>query len=350
VSAAADPGRGARLRGHLCLGTACFVLGLAVLLPTQVYPRLAVTPADPGISQVQLATGGTALLPDLSSPLGVRRVHDVDVKITTTVIAAPGGSSDPDSVRWQLGTRITVGKHLLTARLETVSLDRRTARPTNCCGDRLVTDPAQPQGVPLRHEGYVTFPFDLQKRPYPVWDVQLKRARTAAFIGEEHREGLKTYVFRADTPFTVVGTQSLPGRLFGVSTPSVTATSEYSDQRVFWVEPATGSVVDLREVLEQRFRYQGRTVTALAATLDSPSLRPDVLEDTRKGALMLPWLRERASYVLAPIGLLLLAFWIRGRRSPAPENLVPPPDPQAAARPPTPARVETAAGAGPTEN
>jgi hypothetical protein len=298
-----------RLVGWACLAGAGLILGLAVLLPTQVYPRLAVLPADPRINQVQLGGGGTALVVDPSSASGVRRVHKAEVKITTNVVAAPGGSSDPDSVLWQLATRITVGRWLLTARVETVSLDRHTARPTNCCGDRLVTDPGLPQGVPMPHEGFVSFPFDLQKHSYPIWDVQLQRARPAAFIGEQRLAGFDTYLLRADTPFTRVGTQALPGKLFGTSEPSVDADSEYADQRTYWVEPATGSVIGLREVINQRFRYNGRTVTALSATLDSPPLSSDLAEQTRQGAAALPWLRERASYFLFPIGLLLLAAW-----------------------------------------
>jgi hypothetical protein len=285
------------------------LIGLAVLLPTQVYPRLAVLPDGPGTTQVQVARGGIALVPDPSAPAGAREVRDVGIKITTTVIAAPGTGSE-DSVFWQLGTRVTVAGHgMLNARLETVSLDRRTARPTNCCGDRLVTDLTQPQGVPLQHEGFVTFPFDLQKHSYPIWDVQLKRARPAAYVGEEQREGMRTYVYRADTPFTKVGTQALPGRLFGLAAASVQADAEYADQRTFWAEPATGAVVGLREVLNQRYRYGERTVTAISANLDGLPLPAGVLDDTRQGARWLPWLREGASYLLAPIGVLLLLGW-----------------------------------------
>ena len=307
-----------QLVGWVCLATAGLSLGLALLLPTQVYPRLAVLPADPQVEQVQLGRGGTALVIDPSSATGVRTVRNVDVKLTTNVVAAPGGSSDPDSVHWQLATQIKVANRwLLTARVETVSLDRRTARPNNCCGDRLVTDPQVPQGIPMPHSGFVSFPFNLGKHSYPIWDVQLQRARPAAFIGEQRLDGFDTYILRADTPFTKVGTQSLPGRLFGTTAASVEADSEYADQRTYWVEPATGSVIGLREVINQQFRFNGHTVTALSVTLDSPPLSPDLADKTRRGAATLPWLRGRASYLLVPLGLLLLAGWAWTLRPPS---------------------------------
>jgi len=211
-------------------------------------------------------------------------------------------------VVWDLSTETSVAGHgLLDARVERVSLDARTAEPENCCGDRLATDHADPSGQPLVHVGLVTFPFDVGRQDYPVWDVQLGRARTARYIGEETVDGLRTYRFQAYTPFEDIGTRELPGRLFEVDDPSVTAVEQYADTRTYWVEPQTGAVVDIHEVLHQRFAHAGRTVTAISAELDSPSLDADLLADLRQGARMLPWLRWRASAVLVVVALTLLA-------------------------------------------
>lgn len=304
----------AGLLGHLCLAVACLCLALAYLLPAQVYPRLAVLPANPDINQVQNAQHATALVPDLSSPTGVRLVRDTDLQITTHVTKAPDHPLG-DSVVWTLGTRTTVASYgMINARLETVSLDRHTALPTNCCGDRLATAVDNPSGVPLRHEGYITFPFNVQKHSYPLWDIQLKRARIASYMGEERRDGLRTYVFRTDVPWQKIGTQELPGSLFGVAEPSVNADAEYADSRTFWVEPAGSDVIGLHEELNQRYSYQGHTVTAISASLDSPRLSQARLSDDREGAATFPWLRARASLVLVPVGLLLLAGWLLSLR------------------------------------
>ena len=294
---------------QVALAAGCLALALAVLLPTYVYHHLAVLPDDPQQEQVQIATGATALVPNVQIPAGAQVMHDVVVRISTYIAAAPD-ASEGGSVVWQLATTTSVdGQGLLDARVETVSLDPRTAEPTNCCGDRLVTSQEDPEGVALRHQGYLAFPFDVQKHSYPVWDVQLNRARTAAYQGEENRDGFRTYRFRASNEWTKVGTQEVPGALFGLSAPSVVADSEYADTRTYWIEPASGSVVGLRENLRQRLTYQGHSVTALTADLDSPRLSGDILQQTRSGARWLPWLRGRASIVLVILGLALIGFW-----------------------------------------
>ena len=296
------PGR--RLALLVC---GCFALVLAALLPGYVYPRLAVLPGDPGQAQVQRGSGATVLVPDLDAPAGARVVRDVDVEVTTFVSEAPVDRPD-GTVVWDLSTETSVGGHgLLDARVERVSLDARNAEPVNCCGDRLATEHADPGGRPIYHEGLVTFPFDVSRRDYPVWDVQLGRARTARYVGEETVDGVRTYRFQAHTPFEDIGTRELPGGLFDVDAPAVTAVEQYADTRTYWVEPQTGAVVDLHEVLHQRFVHDGREVTAISAELESPSLDADLLADLRQGARMLPWVRWRASAVLVVVALALLA-------------------------------------------
>jgi hypothetical protein len=299
----------ARLR-HLPLAFGCFVVVLAVLLPTFVYPRLARLPADPRQSQALTARGATVLVPDTSSPAGARVVENAQVRITTIVSGAPGELAYDGSVVWRLATTTRVqGFGVVDARVETISLDPRTAEPTNCCGDALVTDVANPDGTPVRHRGYLAWPFDVQKRAYQVWDGQLKRSVTAAFVGEEERDGFRTYRFQAVTPMTETGTRDLPGALFGVFRPSVPATAEYQDERTYWVEPATGGVVALRDRVLQRFRYESTVVPAMAADLESEPLSPAARQQLERGALLLPWLGGRGSLFLLLDALLAFAFW-----------------------------------------
>jgi hypothetical protein len=315
--AVAASARAHRLRNNLPLCLGCFALVMALLLPLYAYPRMAVLPADPQQAQVQRASGATLLVPDLDAPAGARVVKNANVTVTTFVAAASDEPA-PGTVVWELATSVRADGHgLVDARVERVSLDARTAEPVNCCGDRLVTDQNDRVGKPLVHDGYITFPFDTAERDYLLWDVQLGRARLAKFMGEETREGLRTFRFEARTELEGIGRRKLPGGLFGVSTPSVTAVEEYADTRTYWVEPATGTTVDLHDDLLQQFRYGGRVVTAMSAELDSPPLDEALLKDVRMGATMLPWLRERASVVLVVLGLSLLTLWgyARSRRT-----------------------------------
>jgi hypothetical protein len=304
----------ARLR-QLPLALGCFAVVLAVLLPTFVYPRLARLPADPRQTQALTARGATALVPDTSSPAGARVVENAQVRITTYVSGAPGELAYDGSVVWRLATTTRVqGFGVVDARVETLSLDPHTAAPTNCCGDALVTDISKPNGTPVHHRGYVAWPFDVRKRAYQVWDGQLNRATTAAFIGEEKRQGIATYRFEVVTPMERTGTRELPGWLFGRFKPSVDAVAEYQDLRTYWVEPATGSVVELRDRVRQQFRYEDTVVPAMDADLRSAPLDPALREQIERGALVLPLLRWRASLFLLLDALLALAFWARRYR------------------------------------
>ncbi|MFI7589749.1 porin PorA family protein [Spongisporangium articulatum] len=298
------------------LGAGVFLLVLAALLPFYAYPRLAVLPADPAADQVQRATDATVLVPDADAAAGARLVRHTPVAISTHVGADPGWHPE-GTVVWQLATQVTQGPgaQLVDARVETISLDRRTARAVNCCGDSLVTDAGDAAGTPLRHTGYLTFPFDTQPRTYPLWDNQLQTARPARYLGETRRAGLRVSVYRAVTEWTPVGTQELPGALFGLSDASVRAVAWYADVRDYFVEPTTGSTVETVEKLRREYRYDDRTLTALSADLRSDPLPAHQLDQVRTGAAVLPWLRSRAAVVLVLCALLMLVFHTRHART-----------------------------------
>jgi hypothetical protein len=290
------------------VGAACFALLLAALLPLWVYPRLVQLPMDPQENEVQTAANATVLVPDLKAAAGARVIHGARVSITTFVSAPKVGDFGPGTAVWLLATRVNVAGHgLLSAQVERISLDRRTAAPTNCCGDSLVTDAAHPGGVPLVHRGYLTWPFGVQQKTYPLWTVSLNRSRPARFEGVEHRAGLRVYKFVATNSWVDTGTQALPGALFGLKAASVTATAQYADTQTSWVEPNSGAPVDMTDQVGQRYVYQGRVVTAMSADLVSAPLPAQRMRQLREGAVVLPWLRARGVVTLVVLSGLLFA-------------------------------------------
>lgn len=306
---------GLRIGSHLSLAFGCFALAAAVLLPTVAYPRLAVLPADPQQEQLLTASGATVLVPDATASAGARVLSDVNVTISNFVSEAPSGSVGDDVV-WQIATQIKVeGRDMINARVEQVSLDRRTAVPANCCGDRIVTSLEDTSGELLTHSGYVAWPFNVQRHSYPIWDINLRRAKTASFVDAETRDGMRTYRFHAVVPLTTVGTTDLPGELFGIAKPSVSAQSQYADVSTYWIEPQTGDVIAIDDQITQQYTYAGRTVTAFAASMHSPRLPADRLDKDRTGSVVLPWMRGWVLFVLVPFGLILLALGVfLGRR------------------------------------
>jgi hypothetical protein len=286
-----------------------FSLALAAFLPLYIYPRLAVMPDDPQQGSSLTASDATVLVPDATAPMGARVLQHQQLTSTTFVSGARQG----DSVIWDFATQVFVKEHgLLNAQVERASFNRRTAEPTNCCGDRLVTDQEDGRGQSLRHNGYTVWPFDVQKRSYKLWDISLQDSKTAQFDGTETKDGVRTYRFRSNVPLQTTGKMDLPGAFFGLPAPSVKADQQYADTTTAWIEPATGAVIAMQDKVTRQFAYQGRTITAFDATLvlSTPASQ---LAKIRSGARVLPLVRGQASWVLIAIGLVATGggIWLR---------------------------------------
>lgn len=301
--------------GAIVAGT--FVLVIAALLPLYVYPRMAVLPEDPQNGTMLIASGATILAPSASAPLGASVLTNANVTIETFVSGVPGGPGR-NSVVWQIATQTFVAGHgLVNAQAERISFDRRTAQPTNCCGDRLLTSASDTEGRALAHRGYVTWPFNIQQHSYQLWDLNIENTKTAEFTGVETRNGIRTYRFQSVVPRRAVGTMDLPGAFFGKSdVPSVPATTQYADVSTYWVEPATGAVISVRDEITREFTYAGRTVTAFAGTLNSADYSAAQLSQLRRGAMFLPLVRGQATVELVGLGVGLLVFglWLGSAR------------------------------------
>lgn len=230
---------------------------------------------------------------------------------------SPGDGRDPDIALWTLATSTKVsGIGLADARLEVISLDRRTAEPVNCCSDRLITDAGDEKGRPLHHVGYLAWPHRLARCDYPIWDVVLRDSRTAHYVGDERRHHLTTYRFESEVTDRVVGRQSLPGELLGLPTPSMEALDVYSTRVTYWVEPQTGAVVDLVQHIDRRFQAAGKVLPQIRGTLTLAHAADDpTLAQVSSGAVLLPWLRSRLSWVLGAVAAAALCLAAREQRS-----------------------------------
>src|SRR5690348_4032709 len=68
-----------RIAGPVLVGAGIFLVVLAALLPTVVYPRIAVLPADPRTLQIAHGSGFTVFLPRSVADGGLKLYRDVDV-------------------------------------------------------------------------------------------------------------------------------------------------------------------------------------------------------------------------------------------------------------------------------
>jgi Porin PorA len=252
----------------IALGTA--LVGMAVALPSYVYPRLTKLPNDPNATIIAKGDGVTVLK--------VRRQKTEPVTDTVYVTRYVTKDSNtqnrpkpPDGVaQWRLGFTATLKTptgDLLNAYLEGYTFDKVSAEPKSCCSDYVKVNPDD-AGVPIRHEGLgLKFPFDTQKQTYQFWDLQLRRAQAMNYVGTEELFGLQTYKFVQEIKDQTVGSQAWPGSLFNDPAPSVTADEVYSTVRTLWVEPITGAIIKGSEKLDWRYVYQGTTVPRTIGTL-----------------------------------------------------------------------------------
>jgi hypothetical protein len=210
-------------------------------------------------------------------------------------------------VQWRLGFSANLQRpdgDLLTAYLEGYTLDEVSGQANTCCSDWAQLD-QNADVVPIRHEGLgLKFPFDTQKQDYKFWDLQLRRAQDAKFVGTENLLGLETYKFVQDIKDQTVGTQALPGALFNdPASPSVTADEVYSTKRSLWVEPKTGAIIKGSEDVDWRYQYQGVTVPRTKGTLTYDDATVKAQVDLYKGpSAQLKLLKST----------LPLVFWILG--------------------------------------
>ncbi|WP_370247484.1 DUF3068 domain-containing protein [Nocardioides sp.] len=178
-------------------------------------------------------------------------------------------------------------------------------------------------GVPtdvVRTGQVYKMPIDTQARDYPWWDSSAQEATPARFEGEEELDGLRVYKFVQEVPETIVGTQDLPGSVFGVDADTVTADVSYAMTRTLWVEPVTGAPVDRVDDRRQVFVYDGQEVAAfvgqIAYTDDEVSA---LVDDARTQAFLLGGLRGLFPLGLGGLGLLaLVAGVVLARREAAP--------------------------------
>ncbi|GAA2064111.1 hypothetical protein GCM10009839_89450 [Catenulispora yoronensis] len=201
----------------------------------------------------------------------------------------------------------------------------------------------------------VSWPFGAEKKAYQGWTPETRTTATLAYLREEKKQGLTTYVYQAKAPAAkIVDDQilaalpkSLPLTLFkslgeSGALPAAQAGQlaqilpqlpaevplayAFQDESTFWVDPSTGLVIDVQRTQERIAEIALPTGAAVpllpvvAATYhDTAASSQQAADDARHGATVIHWLGVYLPLILLIVGLLLLAFvvylWLRGRPS-----------------------------------
>jgi DUF3068 family protein len=296
---------------------ACGIMGLgaalliaALLLSTYTKGKIAKIPLD---LDGTLVADGTGTAFDPASLNTDKFVINRNVPVSQQEQVSVESPSNADVVTLQVGNSLRrTDKQqdggLLLALVDTVTINRRTATAVSSESNpggavqkpRAIDDTLPPTNVALPHDGLAyRFPFDTEKRTYPVFDPIAQKAYDANYDGEEDVNGLTTYKFSQnvgydadgklvepikyaslyddDADAQVTARASLWG-LPGNPDEPITMTRYYAAQRTFWVDPVSGTIVKkkergnhfyAREPLKPEVTFVDFTVTSTEDTVET---------------------------------------------------------------------------------
>lgn len=261
------------------MGLAAALLIAALLLSTHTAGKIKKIPLSIDTSLVSTGTG-TAL--DPASLSAQRFVIEDNVPLVSQQQITVEAPANAEVVTFQVGSTVRRSDKqqdngLLLALVDTVTLDRSTAmaistdtRPGGAVQKpRTIDDDQPPTNVALPHQGLAyRFPFGTAKKSYPYFDPIAQKAFDANYEGEDDVNGLTAYRFTQNVGYDAGGNLIDPVRyaslyadnedgevttrasLWGVSdSPDemITMTRYYAAQRIFWVDPVTGTIVKAEE-------------------------------------------------------------------------------------------------------
>ena len=293
--------------GLVLTGLGACLIVFALLMPTWVNGRVIKFPLNEYIS-VNLTDANASYF----SPAKLSEQTGVSVEATQTLKGNAAAGSSSTAV-WNQFTYVydQTNKLPIQQTSRTMAFDRRTAQLVNCCGANVNGDQS------VKQSGYVglVLPIGTEKKTYPVFIPDVKKAVPFVYAGTDGVNGTQAYRFVANIPPTQNGTQTVPGSLVGQSASSVTLPQFFESQITFWIDPVTGALVNVtqKEKLTLRDSSGAQALLLfnanLVATTDSVDrlVAQDNNELTKASFVgtLLPLLSGILGVILLVVGLLM---------------------------------------------
>lgn len=269
--------RAVALRIAACglMGLGAALLIAALLLSTYTKGKISKVPLD---IDTTLVSDGTGTAFDPASLLGERFVVDRDVPMAFQQQITVESPSNADVVTLQVGSTLRrtdkqQDNGLLLAMVDTVTMDRSSAMAVSSESNpggavqkpRAIEDDQPPTNIALPHDGLTyRFPFDTEKKTYPLFDPIAQTAYDANYDGEEDVNGLTTFKFAQNVGYDSEGKLVEPVKyaslyeddadaqvtaraaLWGVEgdpEEPITMDRYYAAERTLWVDPVSGTIV-----------------------------------------------------------------------------------------------------------
>ncbi|TDV41764.1 DUF3068 domain-containing protein [Actinophytocola oryzae] len=244
-----------RVVGFVLLGLGVFAVALGLLLRFYAFPQLAKVPLDNETLSVAEGVDITALVVESEDGVPVPEVRDhLSLKSTTYVtgdLTKPEVRSDGDVAVYveAIRTEDQASHIVVNASVRSLCFDRHTGEAVAPCeGQYIETQQGERETAnrnTVQQPGLsFKFPFGAEQHDYGFYDLQVRKAVTAKFDGEDTVQGLDTYRYVMQVGNTKIGEREVPGSLVGLpEEPLVKASLYYTGKRTLWVEPVTGVIV-----------------------------------------------------------------------------------------------------------
>lgn len=221
--------------GVVLLGIGAFLIVFAPLLRWQVADKLVQAPADQySVTKLSAPNAQYFSMRDLKVLTGT-----LDITVTTR---GDVKESTDDHVVWDQFTNasdVTNNNPRISMTQFRSAFNKYNGQGVTCCGTSVDNgEGAQP--VQLQGQVFL-FPFGVEKKTYPVFNTDTRKAYDATFAGEDEVNGLHVYKFTQKIPPTVTDTLSAPASVLGMKgTGDIQVNRVYDGVNTFWVEPTTG--------------------------------------------------------------------------------------------------------------
>ncbi|MBE1459817.1 hypothetical protein H4W79_004031 [Nocardiopsis terrae] len=247
----------------------------------------------------------------------VELVEDADVEAHSTIRADVASSTD-DVVVWDQFTWIKDADtdFGISSTNRRAGHDRVTGELVDCC-DAMINDEA----VAQTGQGW-KFPFFAEQRDHDFFETTVQENVPMEFEGVEEVDGVEAYKFVQTVEPTVVDEREIPRSVAGLEGEGdVVGDETFSITRTYWIEPVSGSPIDISEDHHRVVVVDGEEVlTLLSGELRfDDATRATAIEKTEQARTVLPLL-----HTTLPIGALIvgvgfigvaIVLFVTGRRT-----------------------------------
>lgn len=295
--------------GLVLIGLGAFLIVVALMTAFYIPGQLIKFPVDK--YAVTTLTGSNV---DYFSAKDSIVLSGVNVKSTMTTRGDVAASSVATAV-WESFTSVmdTTNNTPISYAQARTPINRRTGVLVNCCGAYVGTATT----VHLAGQGPV-WPIGTQPKNYQVFDTTLLKPVTFAYAGTASIDGDSTYKFVEHVSNQRFGSQSVPGSLVGEPNQAAVTAQEYlTEDNTYYVDPASGTPVDVIETQARTLDVGGvARLTVFRGTLaETPTSTASAVHTAQHFDSQATLLEVIVPLVSGLVGLLVLVFGVLLARS-----------------------------------